>query len=86
MSSCSWQLEKVVAQREVSLPWLLQCQAGHWMSVTESCECVPSWMLWLHDALTIAMVFCHLNSSLSILALRKKVEERTKTVKGPVIL
>lgn len=34
--------------------------------------CLP-WMLWLHDALTIAVVFCHLNGLLSVLALRRKV-------------
>lgn len=59
-----------------------QCIGCPWWRVVS--VCLP-WMLWLHEALTVAVVFCHLNSLLSILALRKW-EEGTKTVKGPVIL
>lgn len=37
--SCSWQLGETVGQGKLSLPWLLRCQTGHWVLVTESCEC-----------------------------------------------
>lgn len=47
-----------------------QCIGCPWWRVVS--VCLP-WMLWLHEALTVAVVFCHLNSLLSILALRKKV-------------
>lgn len=67
-----WQLEGVVAQGEISLPWLLMLGRALHVSDRVVSVCLP-WMLWLHDALTIAVVFCHLNGLLSVLALRRKV-------------
>lgn len=42
MLRCSWQLEGVGAQGEVSLPWLLTPGRALDVSDGELCECVPA--------------------------------------------